>query len=93
MSFMSYHIIKQPVISEKSTKGNERGSYTFFVHPKANKIMIAEAVHARFGVDVVQVRVIQTPAKRVQRGRQHGWTEARKKAIVTLQKGQKIELA
>ena len=90
---MSYAIIKKPVISEKATYQKDHDSYAFFVHPRANKVLIAEAVHARFGVDVVAVRTAAVPAKQVRRGRHIGWTEARKKAIVTLRKGQTIELA
>ena len=72
---------------------NEHGAYTFFVNPRVNKTLIAEEVHARFGVDVVAVRTIPVRPKRIRRGRQNGWTASRKKAVVTLQKGQKIELA
>ncbi len=90
---MSYQTIKQPVISEKATRLSEHGTYAFFVSPRANKGVVAREIAARFGVDVVAVRTIPGRAKRVRRGTTRGWTTARKKALVTLRAGQKIELA
>ena len=92
MEMNPYQIIVRPVNTEKSNIASEQGQYTFMVHPWANKVEIAEAVSYIFDVDVVKVRVMnQSPKfgrwgrKRVQR------TPARKKAIVTVAPGQRIE--
>jgi large subunit ribosomal protein L23 len=88
-----YDIVKKPVISEKSTMFAEHGAYAFYVHPRANKIMVRRAISEQFGVDVESVRMCTVRRKRVQRGKFFGWKPGGKKAIVSLQKGQKIELA
>jgi len=90
---MSYDTIKKPVISEKATRLNGFSTYAFFVSPRANKITVAREIAVRFSVDVVAVRTISCRAKRVRKGATRGWTTARKKALVTLRAGQKIELA
>ena len=86
-------ILRRPVISEKATRLSETGTYTFFVSERANKIMIRRAVAARFSVEVLNVRVVCTPYKKVRRGRLTGWNGWYKKAFVTIRPDQKIELA
>ena len=86
-------ILQRPLISEKANMLSEKGTYTFFVSEEANKIMIKQAVETAFGVRVAGVRVVATPYKKVRRGRVLGRKGGMKKAFVTLQEGQKIELA
>ena|SRR3989344_1693242 len=86
-------VLWRPVISEKATHLSETGTYTFFVSERANKIMVGRAVSARFGVEVLHVRVVSTPYKKVRRGRFTGWKGGYKKAFVTIRPDQKIELA
>lgn len=85
-------ILQRPVISEKAHKLSETGTYTFFVSERANKIMIRRAVATRFSVEVLSVRVVCTPYKKVKRGRLIGWKGGYKKAFVTIRPDQKIEL-
>ncbi len=80
-------VIRRPVITEKSTRvGDEEFQYVFEVDSRANKHQIKEAVELIWPkVDVVNVRVMNMPAKRAKRWRKviirkKGW----KKAIVTL---------
>ena len=75
-------IIKAPVITEKSEIARNEGKYTFKVDPKANKIEIKEAIEKIFNVKSKKRRV----------GRYTGLTNRTKKAIVTLQEGQTIDL-
>jgi len=86
-----YRILKSPHITEKSTFLNERGVYVFKVKPRSNKITIKNAIEKLYGVSVNKVRVIPTPSKekfiRGKWGRKPGY----KKAVVYLQKGEKIE--
>jgi len=90
-----YEVLKRPVVTEKSTYlSNELRQYVFEVDGRANKHQVKEAVETIFDVDVVDVNVMNVPAKRARRRnrrmdvRRPGW----KKAIVTLAEGQRLEL-
>ena len=85
-------IIVRPVISEHSYDLMEDNKYTFEVHKSANKIEIAKAVEAIFGVKVTKVNTLNVKPK-PKRQRYHvGKTRTWKKAIVTLKEGDTIEL-
>ncbi|MER3400503.1 MAG: 50S ribosomal protein L23 [Thermoflexus sp.] len=96
-----YEVIKRPIITEKTTMLKEMGQYVFEVDPRANRQQVKRAVEAIFNVRVVDVRIINVPAKRrrdwrarilsskpKQVVRRPGW----KKAIVRLAPGQRIDL-
>ncbi|OGZ45927.1 MAG: 50S ribosomal protein L23 [Candidatus Ryanbacteria bacterium RIFCSPHIGHO2_02_FULL_45_13b] len=85
-------ILRRPVISEKANRLSETGTYTFFVSERSNKITIGRAVSSRFGVEVLNVRVLGTPYKKVRRGRSIGRKGGYKKACITIRSDQKIEL-
>lgn len=85
-------VLRRPLISEKANRLSETGTYTFFVSERSNKPMIKKAISSRFGVDVLKVRVVETPYKKVRRGRVTGRKGGEKKAMVTVRAGQKIEL-
>ena len=85
-------IIKAPVITEKSEKERENGKYTFKVDSKANKIEIKEAIEKIFKVKVTDIRTLNVKPKKRRVGRYTGLTNRYKKAIVTLQEGQTIDL-
>lgn len=84
-------IIIRPVLTEKSYRALEEGKYTFEVHPKANKIEIAKAVEKVFNVRVKSVNTVNIKSKPRRLGWHQGRTRVWKKAIVTLEPGQKIE--
>lgn len=89
-----YDVLVRPVVTEKSAiQSDELNQYVFEVAPQANKIQIKEAVELIFEVSVVKVNTMVMPAKRGRRGR-NWYLRSRqwKKAIVTVQDGQKIEL-
>lgn len=87
-----YRVLKEPHISEKSTQLFDDGKYTFKVFPWANKIEIKKAVSDLYGVRVDNVRIINIKAKsRTLKGHE-GKKRGYKKAIVTLEKGEKIEI-
>ena len=80
-----YDVIIKPVVTEKSMEAMADKSYTFLVHPEANKTMIKEAVEKMFdGVKVKKVNTMNLDGKLKRRGRTKGRTAAKKKAIVTL---------
>ena len=88
-----HETIVRPIVTEKSSAAyQERGEYTFEVHPEATKAGIRQAVEQLFGVKVTGVWTANQRGK-VKRmgktvGRRHHW----KKAIVTLREGDTIEI-
>lgn len=86
-----YKIIKNPVITEKTTIQKAEGNtVTFEVHIDATKEQIKEAVHEVFNVKVVEVRTIKMKGKPKRMGRFVGKRSDWKKAIVKLAEGEKI---
>ncbi|OGO60500.1 MAG: 50S ribosomal protein L23 [Chloroflexi bacterium RBG_19FT_COMBO_48_23] len=86
-----YEVVRRPLITEKATLMKEQNRYAFEVAGGANKRQIKEAVEAGFKVNVVKVRVMNVPGKMRRIGRRYVMTPSWKKAIVTLESGQKIE--
>jgi large subunit ribosomal protein L23 len=84
-------VLIRPVISEKSVGMLEQNKYSFWVNPAANKIEIGYAVEKMFKVKVEEVRTLSVKGKLKKVGRSAGMTPDRKKAVVTLQPGFKIE--
>lgn len=84
-------VLIRPVISEKSVGLVEENKYTFWVSPVSNKIEIKSAVEKMFKVKVDDVRTLKVKGKEKRMGRYVGKTPDRKKAIVTLKEGNKIE--
>ena len=85
-------IIKKPWITEKATRMNELGKYTFIVKHKASKPEIKKAVKDAYKVDAVSVQIVNRPPKRKKVGGKRGVQEGYRKAIVTLKEGQKIDI-
>ncbi|MFH1980645.1 MAG: 50S ribosomal protein L23 [Pseudomonadota bacterium] len=87
-----YHVIKRPLITEKTTIQKESANQvTFEVDRQANRIEVQKAVAQIFNVDVSQVRTQQVKGKVKRRGRTIGKRRDWKKAIVTLMPGQRID--
>jgi large subunit ribosomal protein L23 len=84
-------VLKRPVISEKSVGLVEENKYSFWVDPAANKIEIKAAVEKMFKVKVADVRTMNVDGKMKRVGKYTGKTADRKKAIVTLKAGERIE--
>ena len=87
-----YKVFKEPHISEKATQFFDEGKYTFRVFPWANKIEIKKAIKNIYGVDVLKVMIIGVPKKPRRMGKQKGWRQGYKKAIVRIKEGQNIEV-
>jgi large subunit ribosomal protein L23 len=82
--------IRQPLITEKSTILKEAtGVYCFRADIRANKIEIAQAVEALFGVKVAEVRTAIVRGKMRRMGRFEGKKANWKKAWVRLAPGEK----
>ena len=90
-----YDIVQTVCLTEKATLLSEKlNKYVFRVHPRANKLEIKAAVEKLFKKSVLSVNTCNYAGKKKRErtasfGRKANW----KKAIVTLKKGDKIELA
>jgi large subunit ribosomal protein L23 len=84
--------IKAPYITEKAVNLTDKNFYVFKVEGGSNKIEIKKAVEAMYKVDVERVTIINTPEKKVGRGRMAGTQRGFKKALVRIKDGQKIEV-
>ena len=82
-------IILRPIMTEKSITAVADKKYTFKVAKDSNKIEIAQAVEALFGVKVQKVNTLNVRGKFRRQGRYEGYTRAWKKAVVTLTEGSK----
>ncbi|GAW90908.1 50S ribosomal protein L23 [Calderihabitans maritimus] len=87
-----HEVLIKPVITEKSMALKEDNKYTFIVDKNANKIEIKKAVEELFNVKVLKVNTMNLKGKKKRMGRFEGKTPDRKKAIVTLKPGDKIDL-
>ena len=83
-------IIVAPVISEKSHRDLQSNKYYFKVATRATKTDVQKAVQELFEVKVTNVNIINVRGKTKSMGRYTGDTPRWKKAIVTIQKDQKI---
>jgi large subunit ribosomal protein L23 len=90
---MDYNdVILEPILSEKSTDLSEQNKYVFRVSIQANKHLVSKAIKEIFNVTPEKINVMRVRGKRKRVRYQYGITPAWKKAIVTLKKGDKIEL-
>lgn len=90
---MDQFLIKKPWVTERSADLSKLGQYVFIVKNEATKPEIKKAVKEIYKVDPVAVNIINRPAKRKGMGMRKGVQSGYKKAIVTLKKGQKIDIA
>ncbi|WP_417722158.1 50S ribosomal protein L23 [Salipiger sp.] len=87
-----YDVIRKPIITEKTTMAGESGAVVFEVSIDATKPQVKEAVEALFGVKVKAVNTTITKGK-VKRFRgQLGKRNDVKKAYVTLEDGNTIDV-
>ncbi len=86
-----YEVLRRPLITEKNTELQAQNKYAFEVDGEANKPLVKQAVEKAFKVRVTGVNVITVPGKTRRVGRRQVLTRSWKKAIVTLQPGDKIE--
>jgi len=87
----AHEVVMRPVMSEKAVMGIADSKYAFYVHPKANRTQVKDAIETVFNVDVVKINLINVKGKIKSLGRYSGRRPARKKAIVTLKPGQRIQ--
>ena len=87
-----YDKIFSPLVTEKSTTLSEHNKIIFKVPNKANKKNLKKNIEKIFKVSVVKVNIINKQSrKKITRGRKVK-IQGYKKAIITLKKGQSIDL-
>ena len=87
-----YDVIRKPVITEKATMASEANAVVFEVAIDAAKPKIKEAVEALFGVKVKAVNTTVTKGKTKKFRGQPGRRKDVKKAYVTLEEGNTIDV-
>ena len=87
-----YHVIRRPLVTEKSTDVRDYNAYVFEVALKANKIQIRQAVEELFGVTVKKVTTARVHPKRRRMGTSVGLKPEWKKAYITLKEGDSIDI-
>jgi len=87
-----YGVVREPHISEKATNLGMIDQYVFKVFPRTNKNEIRKTIEAIYNVDVLEIKIINIPAKKKRLGRSVGLRGGYKKAIVKIKEGQKIEI-
>ena len=90
-----YEVLRRPLVTEKSNyQSGKLNQYSFEVAGNATKTLVKDAVETLFKVKVESVNIINTPAKRGRRRnrrvlvRRPGY----KKAVITLETGQTLEM-
>lgn len=87
-----YDVIKRPLFTEKGMDIKERENKLLIeVHPQANKHEIKKAMEEIFKVKVEKVATINKSGRMRRFGRFMGTTASKKKAIITLKKGEKLD--
>ena len=88
-----YDKIITPVITEKSTNLSEQNKIVFKINRNANKKNVKKSIEKIFKVNVIKVNIINKKTRtKLTRGRKVKVT-GYKKAIITLKKGQSIDLS
>jgi large subunit ribosomal protein L23 len=88
----TYDKILSPIVTEKSTSLSEQNKIVFKVPNKSNKSTLKKNIEKIFKVNVVKVNIINKQSrKKITRGKKVK-IKGYKKAIITLKKGQNIDL-
>ena len=91
----SYQILDRPIITERAnilSESKKNPQYVLKVNIDANKIEIKRAIEAAYNVKVSTINTVVVKGKLKRQGRNQGHRSDYKKAFVTLEKGQKLEL-
>ena len=88
----TYDKILSPIVTEKSTTLSEHNKIVFKVPFKSNKKILKKNIEKIFKVNVLKVNIINKKSRnKITRGRKIK-IPGYKKAIITLKKGQSIDL-
>lgn len=85
-------IIKKPILTEKTHNNILKNIYTFEVLKQSNKIEIKKAFEIIFEVKIKKINIINYNPKVKKIGKFIGKTIYSKRAIISLKKGEKLDL-
>ncbi len=87
-----YTLVKRPLFTEKGSSLKEKENKILVeVGIDANKLEIKRAIEEIFKVKVEKVATIKLPGKWKRYGKSIGQTSDKKKALITLKKGEKLD--
>lgn len=91
---MKLNILTKPIITEKTSRSQENGIYTFVVVQDATKIDIKNAFEALYGekVEKVQILYVKPKVKMVGSGKPFTKRAEVKKAVIKVTKGKKVDI-
>lgn len=89
-----YSVVKRPLVTEKSSAMQSLcNQFTFEVASTANKVEVRKAIETLFSVTVLKVNMVSMPSKARRAFGRPGQTKPWKKAVVTLKKGDSIDIS
>lgn len=89
---MDKTLVKKPLITEKASMLGTLNQYVFLVADRATGPEVKKVVEAVYKVKVASVRTVNVPSKMKRLGRNLFKRPGYRKAIVTLQKGEKLDV-
>lgn len=90
--FMPSGAILAHHLTEKTSAAARENKFIFLIKKGTNKNQVKQDIETRFKVGIDRINIINLPGKERRRGNQLGWKPGVKKAIVTVKKGQTIEI-
>lgn len=84
--------LKKPRSTEKAIIATDKNKYVFHVEKRANKDNLRQEIIMKYKVTPTKINIINTPDKPVMRKGRPGTVSGFKKAIITLKKGDKIDV-
>lgn len=87
-----YGILISPIVTEKTAKDEAQAKYTFLVNDSATKLQIKKAFLTRYGLEPIKINVVNNLGKIKRFGGRYGKRKDFRKAIVTLAKGQSVNV-
>ena len=85
-------LVKRPFITEKAALGGSEGKYVFLVKDEANKSEVKKVIEKEYKVHITKVNIVNARPKTRRRRFGLGIKPGFKKAIVTLKKGEKLDI-
>ncbi|MDD4762176.1 MAG: 50S ribosomal protein L23 [Candidatus Pacebacteria bacterium] len=83
-------LLKKPYITEKSVDLGSSGKYIFLIDKNSSSSELKKIIEKLYSVNVVKTNIVNLPGKKKRFGSKFSKQEGKKKIIVTLKKGQKI---
>ena len=85
-------VLKEPRITEKAALLSDKAVYTFIIDNRANKQDVKKAIQEKYGKSPAKVNVMNVKGKKLLRRTGIGFRSDRKKAMVTMAKGETLEI-